>query len=535
MHKKKTGNKKIFFQIFCFAFLLSLPGALIFAQTPVLRLTNSFTQQSVLYNIDTFQHTAWKPALYTDSTYINSDRSWLYRKFFEEHLVQVQEPGFNIFGDVVLDLYAGGTKRGIPTETPNQHEGKTKTVLMNTRGYMISGNIGDNFYFETDLYENQGRFPGYVDSFINATGVIPFQNRYKNFKNKGFDFSYSTARLVYTPGKHFLFDLGYNTNFIGDGYRSLLLSDYNTPYPYLHVAANFGKFQYSVMWSQYISNGKTDSTIYALGVSRKWGQTYLLDWQATKNLSLGIFNSVVSSVENENQEKEFGITHFSPVIFLHASESPSGLKNNDVAGLNVKYRITPEINVYGQFMVDQLGSAEWENRYGWQLGLRVGNIFGVNGLNAQAEFNTVRPYSYASDTITTVYAHDNQPLAHPIGANFKEVIGVADYSYKRWWLRAEAFITHYGADSSANVDYGHNIFKPLYLHSKETDIKTDQGLNTQIYYADFRVAYILNKKNNLRVEAGAVYRSESNKLYDYKDFYAYIGVRFSFRKLIYDF
>jgi hypothetical protein len=244
---------------------------------------------------------------------------------------------------------------------------------------------------------------------------------------------------------------------------------------------------------------------------------------------------VVSSVENENHEKEFGITHFSPVIFLHASESPSGLKNNDVAGLNVKYRITPEINVYGQFMVDQFGSAEWENRYGWQLGLRVGNIFGVNGLNAQGEFNTVRPYSYASDTITTVYAHDNQPLAHPIGANFKEVIGVADYSYKRWWLRAEAFITHYGADSSANVDYGHNIFKPLYLHSKETDIKTDQGLNTQIYYADFRVAYILNKKNNLRVEAGAVYRSESNKLYDYKDFYAYIGVRFSFRKLIYDF
>ena len=106
MHKKKTGNKRIFFQIFCCAFFLSLPGALIFAQTPVLRLTNSFTQQSVLYNIDTFQHTAWKPVLYTDSTYTKSDRSWLYRKFFEEHLVQVQEPGFNIFGDLVLDLYA---------------------------------------------------------------------------------------------------------------------------------------------------------------------------------------------------------------------------------------------------------------------------------------------------------------------------------------------------------------------------------------------------------------------------------------------
>jgi hypothetical protein len=183
MYKKRTArSKNIFFQIFCFVFFLLLPFRLLFAQAPVLRLTNSFTQQSVLYSNDTFQHTAWKPVLYTDSTYIKSNRSWLYRKFFEEHLLQVQEPGFNIFGDIVFDEFIGGTKRGVPTESGSQHEGKTKTMLMNTRGYVINGNIGHNFYFETDLYENQGRFPGYVDSFIRASEVIPFQSRFKNFK-----------------------------------------------------------------------------------------------------------------------------------------------------------------------------------------------------------------------------------------------------------------------------------------------------------------------------------------------------------------
>jgi len=191
--------------------------------------------------------------------------------------------------------------------------------------------------------------------------------------------------------------------------------------------------------------------------------------------------------------------------------------------------------MYGQFLLDQLGSAEWENRYGWQLGLRIANIFKVDGLNVQGEFNTVRPYTYASDTLTTVYAHDNQSLAHPLGANFKELIGIADYSYKRWWFRAEAFISHYGADSSASVNYGRDIFKPLYTHSRESNIRTDQGLATKIYYGDFKAAYILNKKNNLRVEAGAVYRSETNKRDSYKDIYGYIGVRFTFRKLIYDF
>src|SRR4051794_25511789 len=80
------------------------------AQSPVLNITNSFTQQSVLYNSDTFAHTAWKPVVYRDSTYQQSGGSWLHRKFFNEHLLQVQQPGFNIFGDFVFDEDAGGTK-----------------------------------------------------------------------------------------------------------------------------------------------------------------------------------------------------------------------------------------------------------------------------------------------------------------------------------------------------------------------------------------------------------------------------------------
>jgi hypothetical protein len=129
------------------------------AQSPVLQVTNSFTQQSVLYNRDSFLHTAWKPVLYTDSTYQKSNRSWVYRKFFEEHLLQVQQPGFNIFGDVVFDEYIGSTKRAVPTgASSGQNDDKSKTIYMNTRGYDFSGNIGDKFYFQTDLYENQGRF-----------------------------------------------------------------------------------------------------------------------------------------------------------------------------------------------------------------------------------------------------------------------------------------------------------------------------------------------------------------------------------------
>lgn len=525
----KDSNKSLvlFFSLFFLILFSSLHAN---AQAPVLQITNSFTQQSVLYNSDTFSHTAWKPVLYTDSTYQESNRSWLYRKFFEEHLLQIQQPGFNIFGDVVFDEYMGSSKRSVPTGNASD---KTKFIYMNTRGYDVSGNIGDKFYFQTDLYENQGSFAGYVDSFIRKNGVIPFQNRYKNIKEKGFDFSYSSAKLIYVPNKHLLFNLGYGTNFIGDGYRSLLLSDYNTNYPYFRTAITFGKFQYSVMYAQYITEKKAE--IYAQGYPRKWGQTYLLDWQATKKLNVGIFNSVISSIEDADHNVDYGFTHFSPIIFAHASKSPSGLGNNDIYGLNVKYAITPLINAYAQAMVDYAGKADWQKRYGYQIGVRAGNLFNVNGLSAQAEFNTVRPYSYASDTLTTAYAHNSQSLAHPLGANFKEGVFVADYNYKRWWFRVQALFAQYGVDSAANANYGHDIYKPVSTHSVTDNVSTGQGLSTDLFFTDAKVAYILNRKTNLRVETGATYRREKNMAKAFTDVYFYLGIRFTFRKLIYDF
>jgi len=287
------------------------------------------------------------------------------------------------------------------------------------------------------------------------------------------------------------------------------------------------------MYSQYITNDQ--SYTYAEGYPRKWGQTYLLDWHVTKNFNAGIFNAVISSIENADHKRDFGLTHFSPIIFLHAAKSPSGLNNNDIYGLNLKYTIIPTLDVYGQFMLDNAGSKDWEKRYGFQIGLRGGNLFKVDGLNAQLEFNTVRPYSYASDTITTAYTHKNESLAHPLGANFKEGIFVADYTHKQWWFRVEAMAARYGTDTSALVDYGQNIFKPLYLHSKEDNIKTGQGIYTRLYYGDVRIAYILNKKTNMRLETGATVRREENKLNTYIDIYFYFGIRFTFRKLIYDF
>ena len=516
-------------------FAFSAAVCTIKAQTR-LRLYNSYNQDK-LYNDDTIKHTIWRPVLYTDSLLPEDNTTpWLKRKFFNQHLLQVQQKGFNIYGDIIVDEYIGKSSRYSKMVGSKLIDVKTPGV--DTRGYEVSGNIGDKFYFETNFYENQGKFGGYIDSFIRQYNVIPGQANYKNVGDgSGFDFSSSSTRLTYLPSSHVLLDLGYGKNFIGDGYRSLLLSDWSINYPYLRAAFTFNKFQYSVMWSQYISN--VDKTQYnKLGLFRKWAQTYVLDWNATPGVTLSLFESVIwpDQTHTAYRGKDVSPWLLSPVIFLHGNQSPSGLSNNDIVGFNAKAKIYPRTFVYGQFIVNQLGKfSSWANRTGAQIGIRSGDVFEIPGLNILAEFNTVRPYTYASGSPDVGYSNANQSLADPLGANFKEGIFTATYTYKNWWFRAEGLVASYGIDSGG-INYGHSILAVLPPQSPVTGkVTTGQGLATNLTYADFKIAYILNPQSNLRIESGFTYRRETNSVSSYKDMIFYIGVRMSFKSLLYDF
>src|SRR3954452_19835670 len=255
----------------------------VFGQTTALRLYNSWNINK-LYTDTSIVHTAWKPMLYLDTVSPPSTRSWFYRKVFNEHLLSVQQPNYTIYGDIILDEYIGYDSRAIKAN--NGSKDNYHIPMMNTRGYEVSGSIGKSFYFETNFYENQGRFGAYVDSFIRRYKIIPRQAMFKNIGDGlGFDFNYSNGRLIYTPNKHLLFDVGYSRNFVGDGYRSLLLSDFATDHPYFRAALTFGNFQYSAMWSQYVTETPGTHNLYAYGYPRKWAQTYLVDWKATKHFT----------------------------------------------------------------------------------------------------------------------------------------------------------------------------------------------------------------------------------------------------------
>src|SRR5690606_3760723 len=90
----------------------------------------------------------------------------------------------------------------------------------------------------------------------------------------------------------------------------------------------------------------------------------------------------------------------------------------------------------------------WVNKFGIQAGVKYVDAFGVKNLDVQLEANRVRPFTYSHyDTIAN-YTHYNQPLAHPLGANFQEYIGILHYQpAPRWILQAKAIYYYKGLDS----------------------------------------------------------------------------------------
>ncbi|MNE52844.1 hypothetical protein D3C80_1475370 [compost metagenome] len=169
------------------------------------------------------------------------------------------------------------------------------------------------------------------------------------------------------------------------------------------------------------------------------------------------------------------------------------------------------------------------------MGLRGADLFKVENLNYLAEFNAARPYTYAHFDRVSSYGAMNQPLAHPFGANFKEVLGIVNYSYKRFDVQGQLIYAQYGLDPNG-MNYGKDIFKPYTTKVADYGNKIAQGIKTNLYFAEGRVSYLLNPKYNLRIEVGGVMRKESNAVNASNNTALFtFGLRSTFRNLYQDF
>ncbi|CAM4109384.1 hypothetical protein SAMN06265348_103336 [Pedobacter westerhofensis] len=458
-------------------------------------------------------------------------RTWLRRKFTQEHLLQWKDDDYNVYADFLPDLTIGKDFKD------------NRNTWLNTRGFQFGGNVGKKFSFYTSAYENQAQFSNYYTNFIEKNEVVPGQAGGEKLDRKTKDYTYATALISYTANKHLNLALGYDKNFIGDGYRSILLSDNAAPYSFLRLRATLGSVTYQTIFAYMLDPGAEPLTDdRRLGSRGKWNAIHYVDWNVNKRLSIGFFQAVTWADSEPEGKRGFDFSYAQPFAFIRSIEENNALSPDKIRlGFNFKYELFDKTTLYSQFMFDEFtlkeifaGNGYWANKWALQLGARGSDLFKVNKLNYLVEFNTARPYTYSHFERLSNYAAMNQALADPFGANFREFIGQLNYSYKRFDFSGELLYARYGLDPDG-LNYGGDIFKTYDTRVSEYGNSIGQGIGTNLYYAEAKVAYVLNPKYNLRIELGGIYRKEHNAVSQTNTGLFTIGLRSTFRSLYTDF
>lgn len=474
------------------------------------------------YNINvvgTNSHTAVKPYNYSDvSKYydfevyqanLKKDKSsWFGRKFWNEHLVEFQGNGYWFTADIVADLQLGKDVQSELSYTYN-----------NTRAINVQGGIGKKINFSASVFESQGRFADYVNAYAESIkpdggnpAIVPGRGIAKEHGDDAYDYPIAEGYISYRASKNFNAQFGHGKNFIGDGYRSLFISDVASPNPYLKLNTSFWKIKYTNTW-MWLKDVRPEATVDG-AYGSKYMATHFLSWNVTKKFNVGFFESVLWSNDNN---RGFDVNYLNPVIFYRAIEFSTGSRaGNALIGLSGKYKFSNKVNAYGQLIIDEFSSKDifggeqsWKNKLGYQLGVKYYNAFNVKNLMLQAEYNQVRPYTYSHDELLLNYGHNNQSMAHLWGANFREFIGIAHYNYKRWYGMAKLIYGQRGLDTGDGVSYGGNIFINNDLRPSDNGISLLQGNTTNVFIADLQAGYLVNPATNLKAFINVTQRSFS--------------------------
>ncbi len=109
----------------------------------------------------------------------------------------------------------------------SKEKNNDQRLFLNTRGLYVRGKIANKIGFYAYLTDNQERDPIYVQQWINDRKAVPGEGFYKTFKaTGGYDYFDARGYFTFNAAKYIDVTFGYDKNFIGNGYRSLFLSDF---------------------------------------------------------------------------------------------------------------------------------------------------------------------------------------------------------------------------------------------------------------------------------------------------------------------
>jgi hypothetical protein len=362
------------------------------------------------------------------------------------------------------------------------------------QGIYTSGMLGKKAGFEFSAVLSEQKFNTAYSGMLDSLKLVPGYNRY--LWSNGTQAGYLSIRgfIYWKPIKWLTLKAGNDKNFIGDGFRSLLLSENAAAYPFFQTQLKIWKINYTqqVMVMR--------DLIYGFNSQRftKYASQHTLSLNVDKRLSLYIFETVIWRKQDSLRHRGFDITYLNPFLFFRPIEYNQGSPDNVLMGLGGKYRVGGKNFLYAQLLLDEFNIKEvranngwWANKYGYQLGIKCYGIFHSVPSLFQLEYNHVRPFTYSHTSSLQNYGYLTRSLAHPQGSNFREIICIirAEVSPK-YSIHTRFSFTQYGSDP-AGLNYGSDIYKNQWTYTKFTGNYTTQGVLNNITSGEIMVSRVI--------------------------------------------
>lgn len=470
-------------------------------------------------------HTAIRPYLDLEvAAHTNRDSLFHFKRFdnyidqlANGHLLAFRSDKMSLSVDPLFDLLFAYDVQQKETVSEFGMGARVAATFWNRLGIGFSYRAyrGDPYSYVRERIANRQVVPGYrktddvTDQFL------------KSHEFEGY--------ISIVANEHFRVDGGFGKHFWGDGYRSLFLSDNAPAYPYLQFTLDFWRIKYAYLFTV-LKYGEYDLPTNSFDLSdpqTKHGVFHYLSIDVAKWLQFGFFEGVIWKRADSTGVRGVEWNYLNPVVFIRPVEFALGSPDNVILGFNFKFKIGDKNQLYTQLVLDDLdigkareGSGFYRSKIAWQVGWRSYDLFKLEHLDLQTEFNLVRPYTYAHKTTEQNYAHFSQALAHPLGANFWEWLIFLDYRKGRWEAGLDFQWAVIGDDDLTNPDNNHNGSN---IYVSDFEIVDNISANLDFAYgneflqgvrhdiARIRVSggYLLNPQLNMKLELFVEHRADN--------------------------
>jgi hypothetical protein len=494
-----------------------------------LKQLGEFTSGVDQFNAEYLVNDNWEWA----SSHTNDSRKPILKHFYKKKsdFFYVSTRDFDLHINPVLHVGVGNDSRS------------DEMLYVNTRGVEIRGVVDKKVGFYTYLADNQTMLPSYVNDIKDSVGIVPHEGFWKTYKDGGaVDFLHARGYITFEATKNINVAFGHDRFFVGNGHRSLIFSDFGPPALFLKGNVKVWKINYLFLLNQMVATPRRTSGNIFRGYPNKYTALHHLSVNIGKKLNVGVFEAVIFSPDDSLGTDHFRLEYLNPIIFYRAIEQQNGSTDNVLLGLDFKWNALKRFSVYGQFMLDEFvidhirsGDGWWANKFGVQLGGKYIDAFGIPNLDLQGEINLIRPYTYSHRNPFASYTGYGQPLAHPVGANLKEFIGIARYQpLDRLRLTGKLIFTQVGRDRPGE-NWGSDLLKDYQTREQEYGNKIGQGVDNKILFASLTGSWMI--RHNLFADASLVLRQSKSpeSMYNYNTSITSLALRWNIAQRLYEF